>query len=89
MHNAVLLCPQNNYLRASGMPKYTISFDERETLPDLLEERAKELDLTVEQLIKRFILVGMRDYKATPEQSILGTSLEDYLIKNGVLKPKN
>lgn len=68
------------------MPSLHIRFSERDTLPDLLERRASELDLTVEQLVKRFINEGMRDYRTTTEPAAPGNSLDDFFVQNGVLK---
>ncbi|MDK8465674.1 hypothetical protein [Marinobacter sp. SS13-12] len=68
------------------MPVIQIIFSERETMPDLLERRAAELDITVEQLIRRFICKGMEDYETTDGPAEPGETLEDFLIKNGVLK---
>lgn len=68
------------------MPEYLIRYEERETMPNLLERKAKELDLTVEQLVKRFINQGMSDYEKLEGPAELGTSLEDFLVKNGALK---
>lgn len=68
---------------------FTISFCERDTLPDLIIEMAKDLDITPEQLIKRFIVDGMRHkFGKKGEPAIPGETLEDFLIKNGALKPK-
>lgn len=66
------------------MTSIKIRFSERDTLPELMERRAKELDITVEQLIKRFICIGMQDYESGP--TVAGETLEDFLVKNGVWK---
>lgn len=65
-----------------------INYTERHTMPDLLGQRASELDITVEQLVKRFINEGMRDYKASSEPIATGESLDDFFVQNGALKPK-
>jgi hypothetical protein len=70
------------------MPTYNVHFGERETLPERLEAQAKELDLTPEQLIKRFICDGMAELDGNNEPSVPGETLEDFLVKNGALKPK-
>ena len=71
------------------MPTIKIHFNDRETLPESLELRAKELDITVEQLIKRFIAEGMNAIEAAGHPAIPGESLDDFLVKNGVLHEKN
>ena len=68
------------------MPTFTIYFTERDTMPGLLEQRANELGITVEQLVKRFINEGMRTTEDTGPV-ILGESLDDFFVKNGALKP--
>jgi hypothetical protein len=69
------------------MPTIKITFSERDTMPDRLAEKAQELDLTVEELVKRFIASGMGRYSPN-EATVPGESLEDFLIKNGLRKPK-
>lgn len=68
------------------MPVIKISFSDREAMPDLLNRRAKELDITVEQLIQRFICKGMEDYETTDSPAEPGETLEDFLVQNGVFK---
>ncbi len=68
------------------MPVIKIRFSDRETMPDLLKRRADELDITVEQLIQRFICKGMEDYETTDGPAEPGEALEDFLVKNGVFK---
>lgn len=68
------------------MTSYSITFSDRETIVDHLHSMAAEHDITVEQLIKRFICEGLMhrygDSPCTP-----GKSLDDFLVKNGVLQP--
>lgn len=71
------------------MKTYQISFSDRETLPDKLESVAESLELTPEELIKRFITEGMRSYHPISGPSIPGNSLDDFFVKSGVLKPKS
>ncbi|WP_420390374.1 hypothetical protein [Marinobacter sp.] len=68
------------------MPVIKIRFSDRETMPDSLKRRADELDITVEQLIQRFICKGMEDYETTDGPAEPGETLEDFLVKNGVFK---
>ena len=69
------------------MAVFHIEFSDRETIVDRMQAMADDLDITVEQLIKRFICDGMHDENDnTP--SIPSNSLDDFLVKNGVLKPK-
>lgn len=62
------------------MPAFTIHFNERDTMPELLEQRANELGITVEQLVKRFINYGMRSTENTGPV-IPGESLDDFLLR--------
>ncbi|MGO3243326.1 MAG: hypothetical protein ACTIKU_08600 [Halomonas sp.] len=71
------------------MTTYTITFQKRETLPERLEAIAGELDLTPEQLIKRFISAGIAKLEDSDEPSVPGETLEDFLVQNGVWKPEN
>ena len=68
------------------MKRYTIEYGDRELLPDELDRKAADLGLTPEQLIRRFITEGMRTDSTGPE--IVATSLDDFFVKTGVLKPK-
>ncbi len=70
------------------MKTYQVSFSDRETLPDHLESVAQSLELTPEELIKRFITEGMRLYNPNSGPSITGNTLDDFRVKNGVFKPK-
>lgn len=63
-----------------------IRYSQRDTMPDLLESKAKDLDITVEQLVKRFICSGMQEFDTDSSPAFPGESLEDFLEKNGVLK---
>lgn len=65
-----------------------IRYSERDTMPDLLKSKADELDITVEQLVKRFICSGMQEYDTNSGPAILGETLEDFFVKNGVLKER-
>lgn len=68
------------------MSRYTIEFDDKYTISDQLEQLAAELKLTPEQLIMRFVIDGLIASDPSTEPCILGTSLDDFLIKNGVMK---
>lgn len=87
-NKGVLLLPETAKHRQTRMPTIEIRFSERDTLPELLDRRARELDITVEQLVKRFICTGMQDYESNHGPSKPGESLEDFLVKNGVWKEK-
>lgn len=63
-----------------------LRYSQRDTLPAKLAQIAQELDITVEQLCKRFITAGVAPYESHGE-AILGESLDDFLVKNGVLTP--
>lgn len=65
---------------------FHIEFDERELILDEIREEASRCGITVEQLIKRFIVDAMEgDCEA---ESIPGETMEDFLVKNGALSPK-
>lgn len=65
--------------------QFILAFKDDETLPDKIERLASELELTPEELIKRFIAEGIGNSEAKTPCSP-GTSLTDFLTKNGVLK---
>lgn len=63
-----------------------LEFDERELIVDRLKQEAESLGLTVEQLIKRFVvdaLAGDDDSSSIP-----GENLEDFLEINGVIRTR-
>lgn len=66
------------------MKSYTITFMDRETLPDKLEVVATDLGISPEQLIKRLIGAAMAEFQNNKEASIPGENLRDFLVKNGV-----
>jgi hypothetical protein len=68
------------------MKQYCVSYQEKETMPDRLEALASKLGLTPEQLIKRFIAKGIAGANPSNEPAEPGTSLGDFLVKNGVWK---
>lgn len=68
------------------MTKIQLNFSDRDTLPELMERRAQELGITVEQLIKRFICVGMQSYDEDAGPTTPGETLEDFLVKNWLVK---
>lgn len=63
-----------------------LEFDERELIVDRLKQEAESLGLTVEQLIKRFVVDAFAGDDDSP--SILGENLEDFLEKNEVIRPR-
>ena len=69
------------------MPSIIIHFSERETIYDKLLEKSNELDLTPGQLVKRFVTEGMAEYEPSGPAKP-GENLEDFFVKNGVLKPR-
>jgi hypothetical protein len=66
--------------------KFVIEFNRRECIVDELRKRAAELEITPEQLIKRYIIDSMDD-KSANAPAISGETLDDFLVKNGVLWP--
>ena len=73
--------------RAIVMPRYVIEFSDQDTMPERLEQMASELDITVEELVHRFIADGMKGY-GLDEGTIDAESLDEFLVKAGVRKPK-
>jgi len=69
------------------MPSISVHFSERETIYDKLLEKADEFGITPGQLVKRFVTQGMSEYEPGGP-SVPGESLDDFFVKNGVLKPK-
>lgn len=71
---------------AIHVPVLSINYSPKDTMPDMLDAKAKELDLTVEQLVKRFITAGMSEFDVRTESSIGANALEDYMVLNEVSK---
>jgi hypothetical protein len=69
------------------MRKFIITYQLNETMPEKLAAKAKELDLTVEQLVKRFITSGMREYDEREGPARGAHNFEHFMIVNGVIKP--
>ena len=69
------------------MIEYHISFDDRETLPSLVEKAAKELGLTQEQLIKRYITEGIVNHFDFEGPAESAETLDEFFVKNHVLFP--
>ena len=67
------------------MAKFVIEYSDRETIVERLCERAASLNISPEELIKRFIDSGMNDGGNSP--SVAANNLDDFLVTNGVLKP--
>lgn len=65
---------------------FTVHFNERELIVDRLRHEAQRCKLTEEQLIKRFICDGLATDDKSPCE--LGESFEDFLVKNGAIRPK-
>lgn len=67
------------------MTVYHIEFSDRETIVDKMKVMADESGISVEQLVKRFICDGMRPAHSN-KPIIPGQTLDDFFVKNGVLK---
>lgn len=67
------------------MAKFIIEYSDRETIADSLRERAAELNITPEELIKRFVDDGMISNDNSP--SVPAATLDEFFVANGVLKP--
>lgn len=59
--------------------RFYVEFDEQELIVDRLKRDAESLGLTVEQLIKRFVVDALTD--DDDSSSIPGENLEDFLEK--------
>ncbi len=68
------------------MPRIIINFHVRDTIPDRLENLARELDITPEQLVIRVICERLAAEETDRGPAEPGHDLEDFLVKNGVLK---
>lgn len=71
-------------LLGSKMTEFIINFRDNETLPERIAAKAASLDLTPEQLIKRFVLDGMRS--SEPKPVVTGENLSDFFQKNGTTR---
>ena len=67
------------------MAKFVIEYSDRETIVERLCERAESLNISPEELIKRFFDSGINDGDNSP--SVAANNLDDFLVANGVLKP--
>jgi hypothetical protein len=70
------------------MKIYQVGFNERDVTPDKIKQLAGELQITEEQLIKRFIVERLADFFPQSGPAVPGDSLDDFLVNNGALKPK-
>lgn len=69
------------------MPSYTIHFDDNDTTPSRLQAFAKELDISVDDLIHRAISQHLGMYGTQPVD--IGkepTNLQEFFVANGLLK---
>ncbi len=66
------------------MATFIIEYSDRETVVEHLCERAASLNLSPEELIKRFVDCCMNNGDQSP--SISANNLNDFFVKNGVLK---
>jgi hypothetical protein len=73
----------------AGMPTLRIRFHKRDTMLQQLEHQAQSLDLTVEQLAKRYICEGLDKTDDDNAPALPGTSLEDFLTNNSVITPES
>ncbi|EIK44773.1 hypothetical protein O59_002496 [Cellvibrio sp. BR] len=65
------------------MARFIIEYSDRETINDQLCERAASLNISPEELIKRFVDAGMDNGDQSP--SIAADSLDNFFVKNGTL----
>ncbi len=66
------------------MATFIIEYSDRETITEHLYERATSLNISPEELIKRYIDNGMNSCDQSP--SMPADSLDDFFVKNGTLK---
>lgn len=72
------------------MREYVIRFRADETMPDRIDAKAAECDITPEQLIHRAITQYMGDYGLKPlPQGLEPESLRELFEANGLLKPSH
>lgn len=81
----VVKSPSANSKQVIDMPTIKINYPDNHVMPDLLEKKASELGITVEQLIKRFIASGV-DQDQTNDPCLPGTSIDDFLKVNDIIK---
>lgn len=65
---------------------FLIRYEAQSTMPERIDRHAADLEITPEQLIRRFISNAMRDNECDNEPATPGETLEDFLVKNGVWK---
>lgn len=70
------------------MNAITINYGARETAPTLLKQKAAELGLSPEQLVRRFVARQLSELMGNnnEQEPLPGASWEEYLTRNGVLK---
>lgn len=70
------------------MPILEINYTSRDSMPEMLETKAKELDITVEQLVKRFITSEMSEFTTDVEPCSEAATLDEFKVFNGIIKPQ-
>ena len=74
--------------RRTTMREYVIRFSDDATMPERIEARATECEITPEQLINRAITQYMGDYGLKPlPEGYEANSLRDLFEAKGLLKP--
>lgn len=69
------------------MPKsFTITYDDHQTAPDLIEKAAALHGIPPEMLIKRFVTEGLKPYRDPMIDASEFDTLEDFLTGNGLKK---
>ena len=73
------------------MREYIIQFNERDTLPDRLDEISSKNGISPEEQIRRYIAegIGSSGLKSVPEEDRQKmTHIDEFLVASGALKPK-
>lgn len=77
----------NNLKSASTLTvvNFELKYHRHETMPERLSHRAASIGISPEQLIRRLITDGMRDYVLPVGPCQPATTLSEYLANSGAL----
>lgn len=77
-----------NDIESESTVQFVLEFGDRELIVDELRARAEELGISVPQFIKCIVIDELSASEADGE-SQLGENLEDFLLRNGALRPQD